>query len=52
MFSHQFSKFTFTKVAVADFEEGIVEDIVEDIAVDLELHNFDSLEPNISVTDK
>lgn len=46
MFSHHFTKFTFTTVAVADFVEGIVEDIEEDIVVDLELHSFDSLKPN------
>lgn len=45
MFSHQYTKFTFTMVAVADFVVGIEEDI-EDIVVDLELRNFDSLEPN------
>jgi len=45
MFSHQCTKFTFTTVAVADFVVGIVEDI-EDIVVDLELRNFDSLKPN------
>jgi len=33
-------------VAVADFVVGIVEDIEVDIAVGLELHNFESLELN------
>lgn len=46
MFTHQYTKFTFTTVAVADFVVGIVEDIEENIVVDLELRNFDSLEPN------
>jgi len=46
MFSHQQTKFTFTTVAVADSVVGIVEDIEVDIVVDLELHNFESLELN------
>jgi hypothetical protein len=44
-FSYQHTKFTFTTVAVAGFVVGIVADI-EEIVVGLELHNFDSLEPN------
>jgi len=43
MFSHQYTKFTFTMVAVADFVVDIVGDIEEDTVVGLELHNFDSL---------